>query len=265
MRANFSNGREGEIKVMPDRASEIAIERLRSLNFSIILKEVGDDKNKSEFRAVYEVEADKEGRVFWIFKTKFKLKAQIDSETGDVIKFDGPWWAFLVYGEEESNVDDKVTICHLPSGNVSKGRTITVGAPAVRAHLRHGDFIGACESDDDEGNETIGNETIGNETIANLTLEIFSPQNITYNVTDILVEISSNGDFISFSINNGTEESYNGSITKTFLEGNNTLSAFANNTNSSLTKEVVFSVVLPENITLPGNETGTGNESNSSA
>ncbi len=31
----------------------------------------------------------------------------------------------------------KVTICH-------KGKTITVGQPAVRAHVRHGDTVGAC-------------------------------------------------------------------------------------------------------------------------
>ena len=31
----------------------------------------------------------------------------------------------------------KVTICH-------KGKTITVGQPAVRAHMRHGDRPGPC-------------------------------------------------------------------------------------------------------------------------
>ncbi|MGI9112778.1 MAG: hypothetical protein ACR2GT_11395 [Gaiellaceae bacterium] len=31
----------------------------------------------------------------------------------------------------------KVTICH-------KGKSITVGAPAVKAHLRHGDSSGRC-------------------------------------------------------------------------------------------------------------------------
>jgi hypothetical protein len=31
----------------------------------------------------------------------------------------------------------KVTLCH-------KGKTITVGAPAAKAHLRHGDALGAC-------------------------------------------------------------------------------------------------------------------------
>ena len=31
----------------------------------------------------------------------------------------------------------KVTLCH-------KGKTITVGAPAAKAHMRHGDELGAC-------------------------------------------------------------------------------------------------------------------------
>jgi hypothetical protein len=31
----------------------------------------------------------------------------------------------------------KVTLCH-------KGKTITVGAPAAKAHLRHGDKVGSC-------------------------------------------------------------------------------------------------------------------------
>ena len=34
---------------------------------------------------------------------------------------------------------EKVTICH-------KGQTITVGAPAVPAHLAHGDLVGPCNS-----------------------------------------------------------------------------------------------------------------------
>ena len=35
------------------------------------------------------------------------------------------------------NGQDKVTLCH-------KGKTLTVGAPAKEAHLRHGDSLGAC-------------------------------------------------------------------------------------------------------------------------
>lgn len=39
---------------------------------------------------------------------------------------------------------DKVTICHVPPGNPSNAHTIRVGAPAVAAHLAHGDSLGAC-------------------------------------------------------------------------------------------------------------------------
>jgi len=40
-----------------------------------------------------------------------------------------------------------VTICHLPpSGDPTDAETITVGVPAVAAHVReHGDYIGACQ------------------------------------------------------------------------------------------------------------------------
>jgi len=40
--------------------------------------------------------------------------------------------------------ETKVTICHIPPGNPANEHTITVGAPAVPAHLAHGDYVGAC-------------------------------------------------------------------------------------------------------------------------
>ena len=40
----------------------------------------------------------------------------------------------------------KVTICHIPPGEPENRHTITIGAPAVAAHVRdHGDYIGACQ------------------------------------------------------------------------------------------------------------------------
>jgi hypothetical protein len=38
----------------------------------------------------------------------------------------------------------KVTICHLPPGNPSHVLILSVGSPAVKAHLAHGDSIGDC-------------------------------------------------------------------------------------------------------------------------
>ena len=51
--------------------------------------------------------------------------------------------------ENRGRKDHKVIVCH-------KGKTIAVGAPAVQAHLGHGDEIGTCdeeESEDDTGED----------------------------------------------------------------------------------------------------------------
>lgn len=38
------------------------------------------------------------------------------------------------------------TICHIPPGNPGNNHTISIGIPAVRAHLAHGDIGGSCNS-----------------------------------------------------------------------------------------------------------------------
>ena len=41
--------------------------------------------------------------------------------------------------------DGKVTICHIPPGNPANAHEITVGEPALHAHIRqHGDRVGHC-------------------------------------------------------------------------------------------------------------------------
>ena len=39
----------------------------------------------------------------------------------------------------------RVTLCHIPRGNLDNGRTITVGCAAGDKHLAHGDVCGPCE------------------------------------------------------------------------------------------------------------------------
>ncbi len=106
LKANLSNGNKQDIKIMPDRASEIALEKLRIKNFTIELKEVGKD---DDLKAVYVAEGNEGGKFLGIFKVKLKLEAQIDSETGEVINFDRPWWAFLVasIAEPEASTNEK--------------------------------------------------------------------------------------------------------------------------------------------------------------
>ncbi|HZH14561.1 MAG TPA: hypothetical protein VE057_09405 [Archangium sp.] len=44
--------------------------------------------------------------------------------------------------------DTQVTLCHIPPGNPARAHPLTVGQPAVKAHLKHGDTLGACEGTD---------------------------------------------------------------------------------------------------------------------
>jgi hypothetical protein len=48
----------------------------------------------------------------------------------------------------------KVCLCHIPPGNPADAHTICVGAPAVKAHLGHGDSLGECNSNNACGGES---------------------------------------------------------------------------------------------------------------
>lgn len=98
------NGKNMEVKIMPDTASERALERLKlnvcseENNCSIELKEVG---NGNQTKAAYEVKVEKQARVLGLFKTKMQVQAQVDAENGEVIQTKKPWWAFLASESEE--------------------------------------------------------------------------------------------------------------------------------------------------------------------
>jgi len=97
-KVNLSNGFQKEVKIMPETASERAIERLKMKNCNesegctIELKEVG---RNNDTRVAYEVKAQKEARFLGLFKTKMQVNAKVDAETGEVIQSNKPWWAFL--------------------------------------------------------------------------------------------------------------------------------------------------------------------------
>lgn len=100
----LSNGRDAEIKIMPDVASTTALQRLRlkvcneSRNCSIELKEVGKG---NQTKLVYEARAKKTFRIFGFIKNRAEVRTQIDAETGEEIETKRPWWAWLASEREE--------------------------------------------------------------------------------------------------------------------------------------------------------------------
>jgi hypothetical protein len=89
---NLSNGRKAEIKIIPETASERAVERLGELNFTVELKEVGAN------RTAYEIRGEKQGKMLGLFKIRANLSVEVDAETGEFVKVRKPWWAFLASG-----------------------------------------------------------------------------------------------------------------------------------------------------------------------
>ncbi|MEM3091318.1 MAG: hypothetical protein QXX55_01280 [Candidatus Pacearchaeota archaeon] len=91
--------KETEIKIMPDEAFIIALNRSRiekcseENNCTIKIKE---KIHNNIPRVVYNIELDKPGKFLGVFKLEMKVRTEIDPETGEVIVLNKPWWAFLV-------------------------------------------------------------------------------------------------------------------------------------------------------------------------
>ena len=87
---------------MPNTASETALARLRLKNCNeectIELKEVGTGE---QVRMAYELKSQRNSKVFGMFNAKMDVEAQVDAETGELIKSNKPWWAFLASEKEE--------------------------------------------------------------------------------------------------------------------------------------------------------------------
>jgi hypothetical protein len=101
LRTRLSNGRNAEIKVMPDVVAEMALKRLRlkncnetSNNCTIELKEVGNNRN-NETNLRYELQVERHYKILGLFKAKAKERVEIDAETGEVENQNRVWWRFM--------------------------------------------------------------------------------------------------------------------------------------------------------------------------
>ena len=59
----------------------------------------------------------------------------------------GPGSLYAASGKPDKTDNKKVVICHFPPDNPDKASTLSVAKPALKAHLAHGDSIGACGYD----------------------------------------------------------------------------------------------------------------------
>jgi hypothetical protein len=82
------DGEERQLKIMPDKASEIAIQRLGEKGFVVVLRESGN----------YLVEARKQARLFGLFPVEGEIELEIDGESGEIVNEKRPWWSFLARG-----------------------------------------------------------------------------------------------------------------------------------------------------------------------
>jgi hypothetical protein len=104
LKVKLRNGRNAIIKIMPGVAAQRALERLRlkvcseDNNCTIELKEVGQGNRT---RAAYEIQIERHSRILGIFRKKMEVGAEVDAETGEVIKTRKPWWAFIATESEE--------------------------------------------------------------------------------------------------------------------------------------------------------------------
>jgi trehalose-6-phosphatase len=49
----------------------------------------------------YQVQTKKKARLFWLVPVREKFRAQVDAETGEIIKIRNPWWGFLARDNKE--------------------------------------------------------------------------------------------------------------------------------------------------------------------
>jgi hypothetical protein len=82
----FSGSRTKKI-ILPDKIKE-ELENQKNIKTNISKMELDKD-------GFYNIEAKKKAKLFFIFSVNEKIKAQVNSETGQIIDMSSSWWGFL--------------------------------------------------------------------------------------------------------------------------------------------------------------------------
>ncbi len=108
-----SDGEKHKLRVLPDEARQIIMERLKALNITnITLEEV---KHKNIPRVIYNIESNKHGRFLGVFKLGLKVDSQVDPTTGEVLSVNKPWWGIFVVEQNENVPPATNTTTTVPS------------------------------------------------------------------------------------------------------------------------------------------------------
>ena len=103
--ATLSNGDTQEIKILPTAASDKAREKLKIAQGNEEI-EIEEEVHKNTPRAVYHFNSDKTGKFLGLWKIRARYQASIDTETGEVLDSNTPWWSFLITGEDRQYPED---------------------------------------------------------------------------------------------------------------------------------------------------------------
>ena len=91
----FKNNQTRIIKIFPDEIKAKIKQRIKA--------KIQDEEIKLDEDGVYQVRANKKARLFFIIPVKEKIRTQINSETGEIIKTRTSWWGFLARDVKEDN------------------------------------------------------------------------------------------------------------------------------------------------------------------
>lgn len=141
LRVRLSDGKLVDVNILPDDVSNITLNKMKVKcakdECTVRLKQ---EENGS--RLVYNFEYSEEYRFLFLFKRKANATIDIDAKNGDILNITAR----------------KVVVCHKSD---SVDQTITVSKNALKAHLAHGDSIGACT----DSNQTVVNPPTNNTNV----------------------------------------------------------------------------------------------------
>ncbi|MDO8623441.1 MAG: hypothetical protein Q7R52_04285 [archaeon] len=92
----FEGNETKEVKVLPEQIQEKIKERIHA--------KIQNQSTELDENGMYQTEIQKKVKFIGLFPVKEKVKLEIDSETGEVIKTKTTWWGFLAKDEVDNIV-----------------------------------------------------------------------------------------------------------------------------------------------------------------